>query len=165
MTGWPLRPDRDSFGPEVENSSPVRDARRQWDARIANLIMWQCAGMGLVTPRTALAFVAEPSPSVVARVETWNPKRLTAPPYDDPSLTRSATGDYLIAYPTPVPDEAGDDAAISFLWATAHVIDPDPSVVRKAQAAVDAQTNRIRVCVFNSANALVDGSTVVLFGW
>ncbi len=165
MSGSPLRPDRDSFGPEVENTAPVRDSRRQLDAAIANLIMHQCAGMGLVTPRTALVFVADTGPTIVGRVETWNPRRLVAPPYDDPEIVRQATGDYLVTYPTPVPDEAGNDVAISFTWASATCSDADPTVFRHVQVAVDAQTNRLRVAVYDDALALVDGSTVVLFGW
>jgi hypothetical protein len=117
VSGWPLRPDRDSFGPEVENSAPVRDSRRQWDASIANLVMHQCAGMGLVSPRTALVFSAQIGPVVLGRVEAWNPHRLTAAPLADPAITRTGAGNYLVAYTTPVPDERGVDQAVSFQWA------------------------------------------------
>lgn len=165
MSGWPLRPDRDSFGPEVENTSPVRDSRRQWDASIANLIMHQCAGMGLVSPRTALVFVAQVGPTILGRVEAWNPKRLTAVPFDDPTITRTGAGNYLVEYTTPVLDELGAEQGVSFAWALPIIANADPTVFRHAQAAVDAQTNRLRVCVFDGANALVDGSTVVLMGW
>lgn len=165
MSGWPLRPDRDSFGPEVENSSPVRDSRRQWDASIANLIMHQCAGLGLVSARSALVFTADGSPVILGRVEAWNPRRLVAPPFTDPDVTRNGAGDYFVTYPTPVPDEGGTDQAVSFQWALGFSSDADPSVFRHVQAAVDAQTNRIRVCVFDSSMTLVDGSTVVLLGW
>ena len=165
MTGFPGRPDRDSFGPEVENTSPVRDSRKQWDASIANLIMHQCAGLGLVAPRTALVFSAQVGPVVLGRVEAWNTKRQTSAPYTDPGITRTGAGNYLVTYPTPIPDEQGADQAISFTWALPIIANSDPTVFRHAQAAVDAQTNRIRVCVFDGANALVDGSTVVLLGW
>jgi hypothetical protein len=165
VSGFPLRPDRDSFGPEVVNTAPVRDSRRQWDASIGNLIAHQCAGLGLVSPRSALAFVADVGPTILGRVEAWNPKRLTAPPFADPGVVRQATGDYLITYSTPVPDEQGVDAAISFQWAAGFIINADPTVFRYAQVAVDAQTNRLRVAVFNSAFGLVDGSSVVVFGW
>lgn len=165
MSGFPLRPDRDSFGPELQNTSPVRDSRRQLDASIANLLMHQCSGMGLVSPRSALAFTADVGPTILGRVEAWNPKRLTAPPYDDPAIVRQAAGDYLITYPTPVPDEQGADAAISFQWAAAFVIEPDPTVFGYAQVAVDAQTNRLRVAVYDSTLSLVDGRRVVVFGW
>lgn len=165
MSGFPLRPDRDSFGPEVENSAPVRDSRRQWDASIANLVMHQCAGMGLVSPRTALVFSAQVGPVVLGRVEAWNPKRLTASPLEDPAITRDGAGNYLVAYTTPVPDEQGIDQAVSFQWAMPIIADADPTVFRHAQAAVDAQTNQMRVCIFDDLGALVDGSTIVLMGW
>jgi hypothetical protein len=163
--GFPQRPDRDSFGPEVVNSAPVRDSRRQWDASIANLVMHQCAGLGLVSPRTALVFSASPGPAVLGRVEAWNVRRETASPYNDPTLTRTGAGNYLVTYPTPIPDDGGVDQAVSFIWALPIIANADPTVFRHAQAAVDAQTNRMRVCIFDGANALVDGSTVVLLGW
>lgn len=165
MSGWPLRPDRDSFGPTVVNRSPVRDATKEWDASIANLIMHQCAGMGLVSPRTALVFSAQVGPVVLARAEAWNTKRQTAVPYNDPAIARQAQGNYLVTYVTPIPDEAGAEFAVSFQWALPIIANSDPTVFRHAQAAVDAQTNRIRVCIYDGANALVDGSTVVLLGW
>lgn len=166
MSGSPNRPGRDSFGPDVENSAPVRDPRKQIDAGIFNLLMWQTAGMGLVTPRTALLFVAGVGPTIVSRLEAWNAKQLSTGPYADPTLTRNATGDYTVEYPTPVPDELGDDVAISFSWAHAFVVNADPLVLKHAQAAVVAgNTNRLRVGVYNSAGALQDGNTVALFGW
>lgn len=165
MGGFPARPDRDSFGPTVENTSPVRDARKQWDASIANLIMHQTAGLGLVCPRTALVFTAQVGPVVVGRVEAWNPKRLSTGAYADPGITRTAQGNYLVTYATPVPDETGADQAVGFTWAQGIIANADPTVFRVAQAAVDAQTNRLRVCIYDGSNALVDGSTVVLFGW
>lgn len=165
MSGWPLRPDRDTFGPTVVNRSPVRDATREWDAAIANLVMHQCAGMGLVSPRTALVFSAQVGPVVLARAEAWNPKRQSAAPFTDPGISRTGAGNYLVTYTTPIPDEAGVDQAVSFSWALPIIANADPTVFRHPQAAVDAQTNRIRVCIYDGANALVDGSTVVLLGW
>lgn len=165
MSGFPTRPDRDSFGPTVVNRAPVRDSRREWDASIANLIMHQCAGMGLVTPRTALVFLAQVGPVVQGRVESWNPNRENGAPYTDPTIDRTAAGNYLVTYPTPIPDEQGTDQAVSFTWALGIIANADPTVFRHAQAAVDAQTNRLRVCIFDGSNALVDGSTVVLLGW
>lgn len=166
MSGSPLRPDRDSFGPEVENSAPVRDSRRQWSADIANLVMWQCAGLGLVAPRVMLQFTAQVGPVLLARAETWNPRRLSTGAYADPTLTRSGVGDYLIEYPTPVPDETGTDVAIALLWAQAFVVNANPTVLKHAQAAVVVgNPNRIRVGVFNTAHALEDGNTLVVCGW
>lgn len=166
MSGLPSRPGRDDFGPDVENSAPVRDPRKQIDASIFNLLMWQVSGMGIVAPRTALVFVAQPSPTIVSRLEAWNPRQLTTGAYADPSLTRNATGDYTVEYPTPVPDEIGEDVAISFTWAHAFVVNADPLVLKHAQAApVAGNTNRLRVGIFNSAGAAQDGNTVALFGW
>lgn len=165
MSGSPLRPDRSSFGPTVEDTSPVKDARRQWAARIANLVMWQVAGAGLVMPRVVLEFNAQVGPTIVGRAEVWNPDRLSTGAYAPPTLTRQATGDYLVTYPTPVPDENGDDVAVSFSHALGFCSNADPTVLKHVQAAVHTSTNALRVAVFNSAGALQDGNRVVLCGW
>lgn len=165
MSGSPLRPDRDSFGPTVEDTSPVKDARRQWAARIANLLMWQVAGAGLVMPRIILEFNAQVSPTIVGRAEVWNPNRLSTGAYAPPGIVRQATGDYLVTYATPVPDEQGSDVAVSFTYAQGFCSNADPTVLKHVQAAVGVATNTIRVGVFNSAGALQDGNRVVLCGW
>ena len=166
MSGSPLRPDRGSFGPDVVNSAPVRDSTKQWDASIPNLIMHQISGLGLVAPRTVLQFSAQVGPVVLARAESWNPKRLTTGQFVDPGISRTGAGDYLVEYPTPVVDETGTDQVISFLWAIAFVVNAVPTTLKHAQAAVvAANTNRLQVGVFNAAGALEDGNTVVLCGW
>lgn len=163
MSGFPNRPDRDSFGPEVENTSPVRNAKRQWGADIANLVMWQTAGMGLVCPRAALWFSATATPGILARAEAWNPRRLTTAPFGDPQIEVLGDGDYLITYSTPVVDEQGAAAEIGFLWAHGFTVNNDPSDLKHVQAAVHA--NQARVCVFDAVGALQHGSDVVLLAW
>jgi hypothetical protein len=167
VSGFPRRPDRDSFGPEVENTSPVRNAKRQWGADIANLVMWQTAGMGLVCPRSALWFRADCS--ILARSEAWNPRRLTSAPFEDPLIEQLGTGEYRVTYTSPVHDEQGSVAGlaeVSFLWAHAFVTNADPTVLKHAQAAVDSLgNNQLHVCVFDASGMLEDGSDVVVLGW
>jgi len=165
VSGSPLRPDRASFGPTVVNTTPVRDRTRQIGADIANLIMWQLAGMGLTGPRSVLHFTAQVGPLLLGRAESWNPERLSVGAHADPTITRTAAGNYLVSYPTPVPDENGDEQVISFSWAHAFVVNSNPLVLKHAQAAVEASTNQLRVGVFSSAAALEDGNQVVLLGW
>ncbi len=166
MSGSPLRPDRSSFGEEFVDSTAVRDPRKQMAARIMNLLTWQVAGMGLLVPRVALYFTCAPSPVPLARVEAWNPNRLSTGDYADPAMTRTGAGNYLIEYPTSVPDELGESQAISFLWAQAFVVNAVPTTLKHAQAAVEpGNANKLRACAFSTTHVLEDGSDLVVFGW
>jgi hypothetical protein len=166
MSGSPLRPDRASFGEVFADSTAVRDPRKQMAARYMNLALWQVAGFGLVAPRVALFFLADVAKTIFGRSETWNPYRETAGDYADPTITRTAAGNYLIEYPTSVPDENGDEQAISFSWALAFVSNDDPTTMKHGHAGVvAANRNRIRACAFSAAHALEDGNKLVVFGW
>lgn len=165
MSGWPLRPDRDSYGPTFQDTAPVRDPARQISAATFNLLCWQQAGMGLLMPRAMLEFVMGVSPSIVQRAEVWNPERSTVGAFADPTFTRTGAGNYLVEYPTPVPDENGDDVELAFSAALAFVTNADPTVLKHAQAAVVSATpKQVRVCAFSSAAAAQD-NTVCLLIW
>ena len=166
MSGSPLRPDRSSFGEVFVDSTAVRDPRKQMAARIMNLLTWQASGMGLLVPRIGLYFTTGVGPVPTARVETWNPYRKTTGDYAPPTLTRTGAGNYLIEYPTTVPDENGVAQAVSFDWAAAFIVNADPTVVKHAQAGVvSGNTNRIRACAFSTTHVLEDGSDLVVLGW
>jgi len=164
--GYPTRPDRDNFGPTVVNTTPVRNPQRQVGADQFNLLWHQVSGSGLVVPRIAFHFTADNPDVQLGRVEAWNPKRLTSGAYIDPVITRNGVGDYTIEYPTPIPDEQGNDIAISFQWASAIQANADPTVLKHVQASpVAISPSHIRVGVFNAAGAAEDGNDVVVFGW
>lgn len=163
MSGWPLRPDRDSFGPTFRDSAPVRDPQRQLAAASYNLSCWQLAGMGLLVPRAKLEFTMAVSPVILQRAEAWNPARSTVGAYADPAITRTGAGNYLIEYPSPVPDENGEDQEISFTDALAFVTNADPTTLKHAQAAIISATpKQVRVCAFSSAGAAQDNTVCVL---
>lgn len=131
-----------------------------------NLLTWQVSGMGLLAPRVALYFTAGVAPVPLARVESWNPYRETTGDYAAPGMTRTGAGNYLIEYPTTVPDELGTSQAVAFLWAQAFIVNADPTVVKHAQAGVVAgNANQIRACAFSTTHVLEDGSDLVVFGW
>jgi hypothetical protein len=166
MSGAPLRPSRDSFGPTYRNSTAVRDPTRQAGADSYNLLCWQSAGMGLVAPRTMLIFRAQLGPLLLGRVEAWNPKQLTTGAYVNPTLTRSSVGNYIVEYPSPVPDELDVEQAIAFTYATGFCVNSDPTALKHVQAApVSGNAKQIRVCIFSSGAALQDGNDVAVFGW
>ena len=166
MSGWPLRPDRDSFGPTFRDSTAVRDPTRQMAASSYNLSCWMLAGMGLVVPRAMLVFTASVAHPILARSEAWNPKRLTTGANAPPNITRTAAGNYLLEYPSPVPDENGADQALSFTYAQAFCVNSDPTVVKHAMAAViGANTKQVRACVFSAGHALEDNNDLAVLIW
>lgn len=164
--GSPLRPDRNSFGAVMLDRGAVRDPQRDLSAQYWNLAVWQLAGLGLLAPRVGLQFTLSGTPAIISRAESWNPMRSTTGSYADPSFTVNGVGDVTVAWPTAVPDDQGNIANIAFAYAQAFVVNTDPSVVKKAQAApILAHPYQIRVCAFNAANTLEDGNAVVVFGW
>ncbi len=52
--GFPIRPNRDTFGPTFENEWPVANPKKEWSADLVNLLCWQAAGMGQVVPRAMI---------------------------------------------------------------------------------------------------------------
>lgn len=74
MSGFPTRPDRDSFGPTYENERPVNNPKRELGDSVFNLNFWQLAGSGLVIPRAMI--VASVSGSAVTTQNqglAWDP--------------------------------------------------------------------------------------------
>ena len=166
MSGWPLRPARSSFGQTYEDSTPVRDPRKQIAAATLNLDFWQVAGLGLVSPRAVLHFTGAASPILLARAEAWNPNQLSTGDYADPTVVVNGAGDYTWTYPTPVPDELGVYQAISFLWALAFTVNDAPDTLKHAQAAIDTTNrNKVRVCSYSAAPALEHGNNLVVLLW
>lgn len=166
MSGSPLRPDRDSFGPTFRNSTAVRDPTRQASADSYNLLCWQVAGMGLLAPRAMVIFRAQVGPVLLGRVETWNPKRLSTGAYADPSLVRASAGNYTVEYPSPIPDELAVDQTIAFTYALGFCVNADPTALKHVQVApVSGNTKQLRVCIFSSAAAAQDGHDVAVLAW
>jgi hypothetical protein len=166
MSGFPTRPDRNAFGQTMQNSGAVRDPSRHLDASVWNLMAWQVAGLGLIVPRAMLYFTANASPAILARAEAWNPKREGSGAYADPGFTVNGAGDYTVAWPSSIPDELGNSLSLAFSFAQAFTVNADPSVVKKAQAAVvGGNPYQIRVCVFSASNALEHGNDVVVLGY
>lgn len=127
MSGFPTRPTRDDFGPEPVNSRPVRDPSRELDGEtIGRLMFHQLAGLGLGTARAWLLtqIDAGPAVSIASRTETWNPKNLSASPYDWPVVIRSGVGVYLVEYNSTYPDQTGELQAVDPKAPLAKVVPP-----------------------------------------
>lgn len=164
MTGFPNRPGLSSFGPNVVNTRPVRDPSRELHADTFNLMRFQIAGMGLVVPRAFLHFTADNPAVQLARAETWNPSASTASPFDDPSITRQATGNYNVEYTSPVTDRDGNSVALSFVWGFG-VVTTASLVVRKTVQVtpLSGTANAVKVAVFDAAGSLEDGNNVAIW--
>ena len=111
MSGLPARPTRDDYGPEIKNTRPVRDPSRELDGEtVGTLMMHQLAGLGMVSPRAWVLCdgSAGASVQVVSRVEGWNTKNATGAPFDPPTVTRLAVGEFAVDYNFSYPDEKGD---------------------------------------------------------
>lgn len=164
--GFPLRPDRNAFGPSFLDTAPVKDPTTQLAAAQFNLLCWQAAGMGILSPRAFVWFTATGDGTLIGRGEAWNPLRLTGGAYAPPDIEGNATGDYNVLWPASVPDMDGDSQVVAFSFAHAFVVNGDPTVARVARAAVSNVTpSLVRVVVADGSNVLQDGSDVVLFVW
>ncbi len=64
--GFPIRPNRDTFGPTFENEWPVANPKKEASADLVNLLCWQVAGLSQVAPLAVITGIV--SDSVVTTV-------------------------------------------------------------------------------------------------
>jgi hypothetical protein len=168
MGGFPNRPDLASFGPDVVNTGIVRDPTRELAAATFNLMRFQVAGLGVVSMLAMLRFTATDPPVQLARAEVWNPKGLTSDPYGDPQIDRVSVGFYVVSYPSPVVDQSGASAALSFTHGFGMSTYPVAVVGEELRFLVHVRvspftSNAVRVLIFDGAGAPVDGDGVVIY--
>jgi hypothetical protein len=166
MPGFPARPDLATFGPDAVNTRAVRDPSRELDAATWNLLRFQVAGLGVISPRAYLEFLATAAMTISARAEAWNPRGLTSAPFTPPTITRVGTGNYSVVYASPVTDQAGASVALSFTRGMGFVVTPSAIVLKHVLVTpLVGSSNGVKVAVFNAAGALEDGSVVgILIG-
>lgn len=119
MSGFPIRPTRDAFGPKPENRRPVRDPRKEMDGpTVADLLFWQVSGMGVLSP-VAMIYVPVVAAAVdtpnVAHAEAWNPDAGETPP----TPSRTSIGLYQIQYAAAYPDKDGIAQTLDLRFALA----------------------------------------------
>ena len=111
MSGFPVRPTRDNFGPTYQDTRPIRDSRKNLPAAVFNLHCHQVSGLGVVSALCWLegAIIAGPDVELAAHAEAWNPNGLETSEgdYDPPVLVRTDVGIYTFAYASTYPDEEG----------------------------------------------------------
>lgn len=116
MSGFPNRPSRTAFGPKPANRAPVVNPAQQIDGpTIGDLMMWQLAGGGVVSP-LAWAFIPIAAAAIdvanVVTAEAWNPNKDQVAP----TPTRTALGVYQVQYEATYPDKDGNaiNTALTF---------------------------------------------------
>jgi hypothetical protein len=164
MSGFPNRPDLATFGPDAVNTRAVRNPSRELDAAKYNLLKFQVAGLGVLTPRAYLEFLCTAAVTISARAEVWNPRGLTSAPFTPPVITRVGTGNYSVVYASPVTDDLGASVALSFASGRGAVVTPSAIVLQSVMVSpLSGVPNGVKVALFNAAGALADGSIVAIW--
>ena len=148
MSGFPIRPTLDAFGPTLRNRGAVRDPTRDVGADLLNLIRWQLAGLGVCSPLALVAatFTAPDVIAIAAQANGWQGAA--------PAITRSSAGVYVVQYELSYPDKDGTLVATRFVGAQVTYAGGG-----KLKAEYDvAQGATINVRLSDKADAPVDGS-------
>jgi hypothetical protein len=155
MSGFPNRPDLASFGPDFIDTRPIRDPEREVGASVLNLMKFQVAGLGVVATRAYVAFTAVNPPVLLARAEVWNPRGLTTAPFQDPTITRIATGNFEVVWNSPVTDKDGNSVAISLSHGFGTELTPSSTTLRHVKVTpLSGNAAGVKVACFDSAGVL-----------
>ncbi|MFZ5896801.1 MAG: hypothetical protein ACOY0T_37440 [Myxococcota bacterium] len=132
MTGFPIRPLRDDFGPEPRNRAPVRNAEFELDGEtVGRLMFHQLTGTGLLVDLAELALnLSSSGASILSRKEAWNVRGANSGAFAPPTLERTALGVWTITYPSEVPDWSGRGAPLVFNGGSAECLVDDEAVYR-----------------------------------
>jgi len=164
MGGFPNRPDLATFGPRAVDTRPIRDPSREMTAAQWNLLRFQAAGLGLVSPRAVFEIEGVDDGTIRWHAEAWDVEG--GGDLGPAEITRNGAGDYTVAFPATALDESGAEAALAFVGALAGVTNPSPTTLFHAQAGiVDGNPHAVRVCVFNAAGTKVDEQRVTVVVW
>lgn len=150
MAGFPTRPSIDALGPEMIDRARVVDPRKELDSARVNLLRWQVAGAGQVTPQAwVLAVFTEPSTiAIAAQGNAWRGA--------SPAIERTSAGIYVITYPVSAANERGDMAPLQLLGA---VVSPRGA---KLGASWEITSYRVvTVTLFDKDSVETDGSFMV----
>lgn len=120
MSGFPLRPSRDTYGPQLRDVYAADNPETDIPAAAFNTLFWQVAGLGAAHPVRAIA-IAEYSGgalSTIYQAEAWNPNNDVT----HPVVERTGTGTYTITFAPSYPDETGAEVSLSLLYARAKFL-------------------------------------------
>lgn len=155
--GFPDRPPRIGFGPQMRNKRPPINSETDLTADQMNLDFWQIAGAGRTLPMTMILFDGGGTPAVIFQAAAYDPNQelpLIA-------FVKNGTGDYTFTFDATYDDEKGQP--ISFVPRMSIAAAQGGAAGTKATPLLPVGQD-VLVEVRNAAEALVDG-TFVLAVW
>ena len=157
MGGFPARPNRDAFGPTLEDEAPVENPKREIGADTFNLSWWQVAGLGKVVPKAWLKC------TVAGAAITTNSQGLAFDPEGALGVLTwvyVGVGSYTIEFASQYADEDGTLINLSLVAGSAH-----PMGTASEFGVVDLTSGyQAAVRFFDDTGAPVDpGEFVVYF--
>lgn len=102
MSGFPDRPPRVAFGPEMQNKRPPVIPETDLSADQMNLSFWQAAGAGRVLPQALLLFNGA-TPDILTQALAFDPKQ----ELEDIAFVKNGTGDYTFTFASTYSNQAG----------------------------------------------------------
>lgn len=150
--GFPVRPNRSSFGPKPENRFPVRDPKKEFDGpTLGDLLLWTVSGSAVAVARAwAIVRIATgPNVALVAAGEAWDPDGASAP-----TPAYSSAGTYTLQYAATYPDKDGAPQPVDIKGAFLVGLGTLSDFRGVAKLNSDGRTVDVRVR--NSAGTLAD---------
>lgn len=154
--GFPDRPARIGFGPEMQNKYPPVIPETDLSADQMNLTFWQVAGAGRTLPLAVLLFDGA-TPSILFQMLAMDPKQELG----DLAFVKNAVGDYTFTFAGTYKDERGADRPF-VPQAAMTMLQGSPVGSQSNVYEVTGQTVQVRVR--DIANVLEDG-TFILAVW
>lgn len=146
--GFPTRPSRDEFGPDiVDVVAPPNDEDYVGAARF-NLSFWQLAGCSVCTPR-AWAVVSAAG-ALTAAAEAWDANGQSAP-----TASKEADGHFRLVYDATYPDRGGTAVAPNLVGAT---ISPGGTGTVIVPTWTITNGRQVDVYICNTAGAAVNAA-------
>lgn len=156
MPGFPNRPPRPAFGPEMQNVREPVIPEKDLAANQMNLTFWQAAGAGRTVPMAVILYDGVAT-SVLFQVLAFDPKQELG----DIAIVRGSAGVYTATFASTYKDEQGADVPFT----------PRASMVALQNGAVGSKANvfipsgqDVLVQVRDSGEVLIDG-TFLLAVW
>lgn len=169
MTGFPVRPSRTTFGPTLVNGGRVRDPTKNVGDDAFNLLFWQIAGMGVVSPRMLLKAVVDPSGagSVVTSAQKMAWDSNGAVPAT--TWTYDSLGQYTWTLSAgSYPDKDGASVALGWLFAIAIPIGVGlggSTPLLPFALVPAAQTGTVKMIQADDASSSDDPASFIVLAW
>lgn len=155
--GFPERPPRIAFGPEMRNKRPPINAETDLTADQMNLDFWQISGAGRTLPMTVILFDGGGTPAVIFQAAAYDPNQELA----NIAFVKNGTGDYTFTFESTYDNEKGQP--ISFVPRFSMAMVQGGAAGTKANTMIVSGQD-VQVLVRNNVEALID-ATFMLAVW